>query len=82
MFQLIADADGVTLCAEYYAVECIADKYDGQGLVVYQFGAAQILHANTIFIYTEDNFDNDDIISRVDAIPTCERTKEELKKLK
>ena len=37
---------------------------------------------NNIFIYTEDNFDNDDIISRVDAIPTCERTKEELKKLK
>ncbi len=37
---------------------------------------------NHIFIYTEDNIDNDDIISRVDATPTCRRTKEELNRLK
>jgi cell division protein FtsZ len=37
---------------------------------------------NNIFIFTEENFDNDDIISRVDAKPTCERTKEELKMIK
>lgn len=35
-----------------------------------------------IFIYNADNMDNDDIISRVDATPTCRRTKEELNRLK
>lgn len=35
-----------------------------------------------IFIYSADNMDNDDIISRVDATPTCRRTKEELNRLK
>ncbi|MBQ8273850.1 MAG: cell division protein FtsZ [Bacteroidaceae bacterium] len=38
-------------------------------------------HRN-IFIYTPDNMDNDDIISRVDATPTCRRTKEDLNRLK
>ncbi len=35
-----------------------------------------------IFIYSEENMDNDDIISRVDATPTCHRTKEERNHLK
>lgn len=38
-------------------------------------------HPN-IFIYSTDNIDNDDIIARVDATPTCKRTKEDLNQLK
>lgn len=37
---------------------------------------------NNVFIYSIDNMDNDDIISRVDATPTCRRSKEELNRLK
>lgn len=40
------------------------------------------LHHNNIFIYSDENLDNDDIISRVDATPTCRRTKDELNRLK
>lgn len=49
----------------------------------YQDGNKTTKHRhNNIFIYTTDNMDNDDIISRVDATPTCRRTKEELTRLK
>jgi cell division protein FtsZ len=49
----------------------------------YQDGNKTTKHRhNNIFIYTADNMDNDDIISRVDATPTCRRTKEELTRLK
>lgn len=49
----------------------------------YQDGNKTSKHRhNNIFIYTADNMDNDDIISRVDATPTCRRTKEELTRLK
>lgn len=49
----------------------------------YQDGNKSTKHRhNNIFIYTADNMDNDDIISRVDATPTCRRTKEELTRLK
>ena len=37
---------------------------------------------HNIFIYSADNMDNDDIISRVDATPTCRRSKEDLNRLK
>jgi cell division protein FtsZ len=37
---------------------------------------------HNIFIYSEENIDNDDIISQVDATPTKSRTKEDLKRLK
>ena len=37
---------------------------------------------HNIFIYSEENIDNDDIISQVDASPTKSRTKEDLKRLK
>ena len=37
---------------------------------------------NNIFIYNAENMDNDDIISRVDATPTCRRTKDDLNRLK
>ncbi len=37
---------------------------------------------HNIFIYLADNMDNDDIISRVDATPTCRRSKEDLNRLK
>ena len=37
---------------------------------------------NNIFIYSAENMDNDDIISRVDATPTCRRSKDELNRLK
>lgn len=36
---------------------------------------------NNVFIYSINNMDNDDIISRVDATPTCRRSKEELNRL-
>ena len=37
---------------------------------------------NNIFIYNAENMDNEDIISRVDATPTCRRTKDDLNRLK
>ncbi len=37
---------------------------------------------NNIFIYSAEDMDNDDIISRVDATPTCRRSKEDLNRLK
>ena len=36
---------------------------------------------HNIFIYSEENIDNDDVISRVDATPTITRSKEDLKRL-
>ncbi len=49
----------------------------------YQDGNKTTKHRhNNIFIYTAENMDNDDIISRVDATPTCRRSKEELNRLK
>ena len=37
---------------------------------------------NNIFIYNAENMDNEDIISHVDATPTCRRTKEDLNRWK
>lgn len=49
----------------------------------YQYGNKTNKHRHhNIFIYTEESMDNDDIISRVDATPTCRRSKEELNRLK
>ena len=46
----------------------------------YDRGNTVIKHQkHNIFIYTADNMDDDDIISRVDATPTCQRSKEDLK---
>jgi cell division protein FtsZ len=36
---------------------------------------------HNIFIYSEENIDNDDVISRVDATPTITRSKEDLKRV-
>ena len=51
--------------------------------IYYQDGNKMIKHRhNNVFIYTAENMDNDDIISHVDATPTCRRSKEELNRLK
>lgn len=51
--------------------------------IYYQDGNKSNKHRhNNIFIYTPENMDNDDIISRVDATPTVRRSKEELSRLK
>ena len=51
--------------------------------IYYQDGTKTSKHRhNNIFIYSADSMDNDDIISRVDATPTCRRTKEDLNRLK
>lgn len=51
--------------------------------IYYQDGNKSSKHRhNNIFIYSAENMDNDDIISRVDATPTSRRTKEELNRLK
>jgi cell division protein FtsZ len=36
-------------------------------------------HKHNIFIFNAENIDDDEIISRVDTIPTCRRSKEDLK---
>ncbi len=54
----------------------LIDKYYDNGSQT-----AKLRHHN-VFIYSEENLDNDDIISRVDATPTCRRTKDELNRLK
>lgn len=36
-------------------------------------------HKHNIFIFNTENMDDDETISRVDAIPTCRRSKEDLK---
>lgn len=49
----------------------------------YQDGKKTGKHRHhNVFIYTVENMDNDDIISRVDATPTSRRSKEELNRLK
>ncbi|MDE5561383.1 MAG: cell division protein FtsZ [Bacteroidaceae bacterium] len=49
----------------------------------YQDGKKTGKHRHhNVFIYTMENMDNDDIISRVDATPTSRRSKEELNRLK
>lgn len=51
--------------------------------IYYRDGTKTSKHRhNNIFIYSADNMDNDDIISHVDANPTCRRTKEDLNRLK
>jgi cell division protein FtsZ len=51
--------------------------------IYYQDGKKSAKHRhNNVFIYTAENMDNDDIISRVDATPTCRRSKDELNRLK
>ena len=49
----------------------------------YEQGEKIIRHRrNNIFIYTLQDIDNDDIISRVDTTPTLHRTKDELSKIR
>ena len=51
--------------------------------IYYQDGNRSAKHRhNNIFIYSAENMDNDDIISRVDATPTCRRSKEDMNRLK
>lgn len=59
---------------EEHTQELIESYYGGDSQV-------QRHRRHNIFIYNLGNMDNDDIISRVDATPTCRRTKEDLKHL-
>jgi cell division protein FtsZ len=50
----------------------IAKYYNGENAPVRS-------HKHNIFIFNAENIDDDEIISRVDTIPTCRRSKEDLK---
>lgn len=55
------------------------DDWDDFYTTYYGSGKTSIRPHNNIFIFTTETMDNDDVISQVDATPTCRRTKEDLK---
>ncbi|MBO4661843.1 MAG: cell division protein FtsZ [Bacteroidaceae bacterium] len=55
------------------------DDWDDFYTTYYGSGKTSVRPHNNIFIFTADTMDNDDVISQVDATPTCRRTKEDLK---
>lgn len=41
-----------------------------------------VRHQHNTYIFSDDELDNDDIITMIESMPTCRRTKEELKKIR
>ncbi|MBQ4002412.1 MAG: cell division protein FtsZ, partial [Bacteroidaceae bacterium] len=43
--------------------------------------SSTIRHQHNTYIFQDDELDNDNIITMVETLPTCRRTKEEVKKI-